>query len=268
MSGSLGVGDDVGVSGHQGGGGGHSTPTPANETKRAVASQTRLVGQGQVKLQPGGFDRYVTTLAGDVYDAGRWQVKYNPAVCWWCVAKHAITKPGETADTYTGLVTGPLSAATHPGRTWNGIQARYTPTPEGAAHATEDIALLLVGGGAAARGALAAKAAVRGATGAESSLSGALLREDLRPTEKYGSRGVRELENGHRRYYGELRPSRTPGEIAGQRTVREWDPATGAQRTWLQTLDHQGRVRIVRPESGGPRTPYYFDADGSYGGSR
>jgi RHS repeat-associated protein len=114
----------------------------------------------------------------------------------------------------------------------------------------------------------ARRGAAKAASGAESSLQGALLREDLRMTEKYGSGGVRELENGHRRYYGDLRPSRTAGEMGGQRTVREWDPATGAQRTWLETLDQQGRVRIVRPETGGPKTHYYFDQQGGYGGSR
>ena len=56
--------------------------------------------------------------------------------------------------------------------------------------------------------------------------------------------------------------------MVGQRTVREWDPATGAQRTWLETLDSQGRVRIVRPETGGSKTHYDFDQQGGHGGSR
>jgi hypothetical protein len=56
--------------------------------------------------------------------------------------------------------------------------------------------------------------------------------------------------------------------MTGQRTVREWDPVTGAQRTRLETLDQQGRVRIVRPETGGPKTHYFFDQQGGYGGSR
>jgi hypothetical protein len=116
----------------------------------------------------------------------------------------------------------------------------------------------------ALRVAKAAKAGMR----ADSALQGALLREHLRLTEKYGTAGVRELENGRIRYYGDIRPARTPGEMAGQRTVREWDPATGRQRTWLETLDQQGRVRIVRPETGGPKRHYYFDEKGGYGGSR
>jgi hypothetical protein len=48
--------------------------------------------------------------------------------------------------------------------------------------------------------------------------------------------------------------------MAGQCLVREWDPATGATRTWLETLDHAGRVRIVRPETGGPKIHSRFDS--------
>lgn len=47
------------------------------------------------------------------------------------------------------------------------------------------------------------------------------------------------------------------------------DPdATGRQRTWLETVDQQGRVRIVRPETGGPKTHYLFNESGGNGGSR
>jgi hypothetical protein len=56
--------------------------------------------------------------------------------------------------------------------------------------------------------------------------------------------------------------------MAGRRVVREWDPATGAQRTWHETLDHQGRIRIVRPETGGTKTHHVFDEQGGYGGTR
>ncbi|MBS2534268.1 hypothetical protein KGQ20_15970 [Catenulispora sp. NF23] len=35
--------------------------------------------------------------------------------------------------------------------------------------------------------------------------------------------------------------------MVGRRLVREWDPATGAKRTWHETLDGAGRVRQVRP---------------------
>lgn len=56
------------------------------------------------------------------------------------------------------------------------------------------------------------------------------------------------------RFYGELTPAKTPGEMAGARLVREWNPATGAQRTWYETLDHNGVIRIVRPETEGPRS--------------
>ena len=49
--------------------------------------------------------------------------------------------------------------------------------------------------------------------------------------EKYGSGGVRELQNGRYRFYDEIKPSRNPGEMKGARLVREWDPSTGNKRT-------------------------------------
>jgi RHS repeat-associated protein len=140
------------------------------------------------------------------------------------------------------------------------------------ANAFVDAATLAAGPYGIARGAGVARGCFGGAAkagpGADSALQGALLREHLRLTEKYGTAGVRELQNGRIRYYGDIRPPRTPGEMAGQRTVREWDPATGRQRTWLETVDQRGQVRIVRPETGVPKTHYYFDESGGYGGSR
>ncbi|MDY7095748.1 MAG: hypothetical protein SX243_22465 [Acidobacteriota bacterium] len=104
----------------------------------------------------------------------------------------------------------------------------------------------------------------RGAAGAESAFQGAQLRTHLRLQAEYGQAGVRELANGRFRYYGELTPPRTPGTMVGRRLVREWDPATGAQRTWFETLDASGNVRIVRPETGGPKVHHVFDAEGNY----
>ena len=109
--------------------------------------------------------------------------------------------------------------------------------------------------------------AAKTATGAESALSGALLRNHLRQLEKYGQGGFRELENGRFRYYGNLTPAAKQGEMAGRRLVREWDPGTGATRTWHETLDRSGNIRIVRPETGGPKTHYSFDEFGNFGGA-
>jgi hypothetical protein len=105
-------------------------------------------------------------------------------------------------------------------------------------------------------------------TGASSAANGAQLNEQLRLTEKNGAGGVEELPDGRMRFYGETLPAKTPGEMAGARLVREWDPATGAQRTWYETLDQEGNIRIVRPETGGPKVHYTFGADGSYTGPR
>lgn len=104
-------------------------------------------------------------------------------------------------------------------------------------------------------------------TGADSALQGARLGEHLRQLEKYGQAGFKELESGRLRYYGNINPATTPGTMAGRRLVREWDPSTGAARTWHETVDQAGRVRIVRPETGGSKVHYMFDEHGNYTGS-
>jgi len=102
---------------------------------------------------------------------------------------------------------------------------------------------------------------------AHNAANAAKLTEHLRQAEKYGAAGFKELENGRFRYFGNVTPARTPGTMQGTRLVREWDPATGNSRTWLETLDHQGRVRIVRPETGGPKIHYQFDENGNFIGT-
>jgi LysM repeat protein len=112
-------------------------------------------------------------------------------------------------------------------------------------------------------------AAERGLGGpASSAAQGARLGEHLGQLEKYGTKGFSELENGSLRYFGDLKLARTPGEMAGTRVVREWNPASGAKQTWLETLDHNGTVRIVRPETGGPKVHYIYDAKGNFVGTR
>jgi hypothetical protein len=102
---------------------------------------------------------------------------------------------------------------------------------------------------------------------AHNAANAARLNEHLRQLEKYGSAGFKELQNGRFRYFGDLTPPRTPGTMAGTRRVREWDPGTGATRTWFETLDDAGRVRIVRPETGGPKIHYMFDEFGNFTGT-
>jgi hypothetical protein len=106
-------------------------------------------------------------------------------------------------------------------------------------------------------------------SGAESALQGARLSEYYRQFEKYGEVGVRELQNGRFRFYGEITPARTPGEMAGARLIREWDPATGATRNWYETLDHAGTVRSVAPKPiTEPLNHRMFDEAGNYMGRR
>jgi hypothetical protein len=103
---------------------------------------------------------------------------------------------------------------------------------------------------------------------AHNAANAAKYNEHLTQLEKYGSAGTKELQNGRIRYYGETIPAKTPGEMAGRRTVREWDPATGNKRTWHETVDHSGNVRQVRPEfNDGTKTHYTFDKNGNYTGS-
>ena len=106
---------------------------------------------------------------------------------------------------------------------------------------------------------------------AESAANGAKLREHLRQQEKYGQGGMKELPDGRIRYYGELREARTPGQMAGMRPVREWNPETGQKRTWMETIDHNGNVRQVRPQesiTNGQKIHYRFDKDGNYIGTK
>jgi RHS repeat-associated protein len=106
-----------------------------------------------------------------------------------------------------------------------------------------------------------------GISGASSALNGARLSRHLTQLEKYGKAGFKELQNGRIRYYSELTKASKPGGMAGRRVVREWNPATNGNRTWMETLDHSGRVRIVRPETGGAKIHFMFDELGNFKGS-
>lgn len=64
-----------------------------------------------------------------------------------------------------------------------------------------------------------------------SSKMAANLKDHLRQTEKYGQGGIKELEDGKIRYYGESIAPRKSVEMISWRTVREWNPATGNKRT-------------------------------------
>jgi hypothetical protein len=102
---------------------------------------------------------------------------------------------------------------------------------------------------------------------AHSAAQYAKLKEFYRQMAKYGSAEPMQLENGRYRFYGEVKPARTPGEMMVGHLVREWDPATGATRTWYETLDHQGTTRIVHPKYND--LPHYtFDAEERYVGTR
>lgn len=88
---------------------------------------------------------------------------------------------------------------------------------------------------------------------------------DLPQLEKYGQGEYRQLENGLIRYYGDSVHAMKPGEMLGRRLVREWNPATGATRTWHEVVDRAGRVRSVRQVT--DTLHYLFDEAGRYIGT-
>ncbi|MGE3432836.1 MAG: RHS repeat-associated core domain-containing protein [Ramlibacter sp.] len=104
--------------------------------------------------------------------------------------------------------------------------------------------------------------------GPASAKQSADLSKHLGYTEKYGKGGVKEMENGRVRYYGEVQAANKTGEMAGRRYVHEFNPATGRSRGWHETVDHAGNVRQVRPElNNGSKKHYQFDTNGRYMGS-
>ena len=97
----------------------------------------------------------------------------------------------------------------------------------------------------------------------------ARLKDYYKQAEKYGTGSIKELENGRFRFYEEIKPARTNGEMAGARHVREWDPHSGLKRDWYETIDHNGNIRQVRPNpniTGGVKVHYMFDSEGKYTG--
>jgi hypothetical protein len=105
--------------------------------------------------------------------------------------------------------------------------------------------------------------------GAADAANLAKLKDYYRQIEKYGADGAKELENGRIRFYDTLTPASSPGEMAGARLVREWDPASGATRTWYETVDQTGTVRSVAPKPPiDPQNHLIFDAKGNYVGRR
>ncbi len=104
-------------------------------------------------------------------------------------------------------------------------------------------------------------------SGADNIADGARLKEYYRQAEKYGKGAIKELQDGRFRFYGEMKPASNLGEMAGARYVREWNPVTGSTRGWMETLDHIGMIRQVRPDisvTGGSKIHYLFDQVGNY----
>ncbi len=104
-------------------------------------------------------------------------------------------------------------------------------------------------------------------SGADNIADAARLKEYYKQAEKYGTGSIKELENGRFRFYEEIKPARTNGEMAGARHIREWNPYSGLKRDWYETIDHNGNIRQVRPDpniTGGVKVHYMFDFEGKY----
>ena len=104
-------------------------------------------------------------------------------------------------------------------------------------------------------------------TGAKSAADAVKLKEFYRQAQKHGAGGIKELQDGRFRFYGETKPANTPGEMAGARPGKEWNPNNGKARFWVETIDGNGKIRQVRPDTkvtGGKKIHYMFDADGNY----
>lgn len=107
-------------------------------------------------------------------------------------------------------------------------------------------------------------------SGASDAMNSAQLKRFYSQGEKYGKGGIKVLEGGRIRFYGNVTPARNPGEMVGRRLVREWDPKTDSTRIWHETLDTAGNVRIVRPDvnvTGGSKVHYSFDSEGNFTGT-
>jgi hypothetical protein len=85
-----------------------------------------------------------------------------------------------------------------------------------------------------------------------------------RQLKEYDEAGSRKLSNGRYRFYGDIQKANKDGEMKGRRRVREWDPETGRTRTWHETVDGNGRVRRLRPQSGPSKTHFNFNKNGDY----
>jgi len=86
-------------------------------------------------------------------------------------------------------------------------------------------------------------------------------------TEKYGTASVKTLSDGRMRFYGKLVEATNNGTMAGRQLVREWNPLSGAMRTWHETLDYSGRIRQIRPVTSSPLHDHFvFNEFGNFVG--
>lgn len=79
----------------------------------------------------------------------------------------------------------------------------------------------------------------------------------LRPNPSKGGY-TRKLSDGRVRIYRPWRSAKKPGEMVGDRKVTEIRQ-DGSRRSWHETYDRNGIVRVVRPFDNNGYRHYYFD---------
>ena len=80
----------------------------------------------------------------------------------------------------------------------------------------------------------------------------------------------KKLTNGKIRYYEKAKPANNPAEHRKEtRLVIKYNPETGQKRAWLETIDSDNKVRMVRAEkNNNTKTHYEFDKNGKYIGTK
>ena len=80
----------------------------------------------------------------------------------------------------------------------------------------------------------------------------------------------KKLTNEKIRYYEKAKPANNPAEHRKEtRLVIEYNPETDQKRAWLETIDSDNKVRMVRPEkNNNTKTHYEFDKNGKYIGTK
>jgi hypothetical protein len=89
------------------------------------------------------------------------------------------------------------------------------------------------------------------------------FKRHLKYCKRKGNESIKLLGSGRLRYYNEIKPPRTLGDMKGSRYVHEFNTQNGLSRGWYETLDNNNKIRQVRPEfRSNEKKHYFFDTKG------